>query len=107
MTEKTEAVTVVVADDQSAVREGLVLLLSTMPGVEVSARPGRRGRTIVAVAVRHPHVVLMDLRMPRVRRGRGDPAHPGESPAVQVVVLTTYADDDSIIAALRRARSAT
>ena len=35
MTENTDAVTVVVADDQSAVREGLVLLLGTLPGIAV------------------------------------------------------------------------
>jgi DNA-binding NarL/FixJ family response regulator len=92
---------VVVADDHAAVREGLVTLLSTMPDVEVvgSAADGQEAVTLVAQLT--PDVVLMDLRMPRVdgieatRRVRT--AHP----ATQVVVLTTYADDESILDALR------
>ena len=47
-----------------------------------------------------PDVVLMDLRMPRLRRSRGDPGGARALPSVQVVVLTTYADDESIVAAL-------
>jgi DNA-binding NarL/FixJ family response regulator len=84
---------VVVADDQTAVREGLVTLLSTMPDIEVvgSAVDGEQALALVARSI--PDIVLMDLRMPRVdgveatRRIRA--AHPG----TQIVVLTTYADD--------------
>ncbi|MFJ1598417.1 response regulator [Streptomyces sp. NPDC088261] len=92
---------VVVADDQSVVREGIVMLLGMLPGIEVvgAARDGEEAVALVAELA--PDVVLMDLRMPRcdgveaTRRIRTD--HPG----TQVVVLTTYADDDSLFAALR------
>ena len=92
---------IVVADDQTVVREGLVTLLSTMPGIEVvgSAADGEEAIALAAQAA--PDVVLMDLRMPNVdgveatRRIRAD--HPG----IQVVVLTTYADDESIVHALQ------
>ncbi|MFF0063934.1 response regulator [Streptomyces sp. NPDC005279] len=92
---------VVVADDQSVVREGIVMLLGLLPGIEVigSAKDGEEAVALVAELA--PDVVLMDLRMPRcdgveaTRRIRG--AHPG----TQVVVLTTYADDDSLFPALR------
>jgi DNA-binding NarL/FixJ family response regulator len=101
MTENPEPVTVVVADDQSAVREGLVLLLGTLPGIAVVGQAADGEAAVEAVAAANPRVVLMDLNMPRcdgveaTRRIRAD--HPG----TRVVVLTTYSDDESIIGALQ------
>jgi len=98
----SEALTrVVVADDQTVVRDGLVLLLGLLPGIEVVGTAGDGEQAVAAVAEHAPDVVLMDLRMPRMdgveatRRIRSD--HPG----TQVVVLTTYADDESVFAAIR------
>jgi DNA-binding NarL/FixJ family response regulator len=92
---------VLVADDQAAVREGLVTLIETLPGFEVVGAASS-GDAALALVERHaPDVVLMDLRMPggdgieATRRIRQ--AHP----ATRVVVLTTYADDASIGGALR------
>ena len=48
-----------------------------------------------------PDVVLMDLRMPRWTEWRPPGGCASASPAVKVVVLTTYADDRSVIDALR------
>jgi DNA-binding NarL/FixJ family response regulator len=101
MTENPEAVTVVVADDQSAVREGLVLLLGTLPGITVTGQAEDGEAAVEVVKAVSPRVVLMDLNMPRcdgveaTRRIRAD------YPGTQVVVLTTYSDDESIIGALR------
>jgi DNA-binding NarL/FixJ family response regulator len=96
-----EPVTVIVADDQSAVREGLVLLLGTLPGIVVAGEATDGNAAADLVAQVQPQVVLMDLNMPgsdgvsATRRITAD--HPG----TRVVVLTTYADDDSIIGALQ------
>jgi DNA-binding NarL/FixJ family response regulator len=101
MTQNSEPVTVVVADDQSAVREGLVLLLGTLPGIAVIGEAEDGEAAVELVAAKHPQVVLMDLNMPRcdgveaTRRVRAD------HPDTRVVVLTTYSDDDSIIGALQ------
>jgi DNA-binding NarL/FixJ family response regulator len=92
---------VVVADDQSVVREGIVMLLGLLPGIEVvgSARDGEEAVALTAELA--PDIVLMDLRMPRcdgveaTRRIRA--GHPG----TEVVILTTYADDDSLFPALQ------
>ncbi len=65
MTENPEAVTVVVADDQSAVREGLVLLLGTLPGITVAGEAEDGDAVVEVVAAVKPQVVLMDLNMPR------------------------------------------
>jgi DNA-binding NarL/FixJ family response regulator len=101
MTENPDPVTVVVADDQAAVREGLVLLLGTLSGIVVVGQAEDGAAAVETVAATQPQVVLMDLNMPRqdgveaTRRIRAD--HPG----TQVVVLTTYSDDESILGALQ------
>jgi len=91
----------VVADDQTAVREGLVLLLGTLAGITVTGDAEDGQAAVELVQATDPDVVLMDLNMPRcdgveaTRRIRAD------HPRTQVVVLTTYSDDESIISALR------
>ena len=93
-------VRVLVADDQKVVREGIVMLLGLLPGIEVVGAASDGEEAVRLVAEHAPDVVLMDLRMPRVdgveatRRIRAD--HPG----TEVVILTTYADDDSLFPAL-------
>ncbi|MEV0822741.1 response regulator transcription factor [Nonomuraea rubra] len=92
---------VVVVDDQAVVREGLVLLLGLLPGIEVVGSAGDGEAALRVVEAERPDVVLMDLRMPRMdgveATGRIRAAYPG----TQVVVLTTYSDDESVLAALR------
>ncbi|WP_031469096.1 response regulator transcription factor [Sciscionella sediminilitoris] len=99
MTERT--LRVIVADDQTAVREGLVILLDTLTGIEVvgSAQDGEGALDLVART--EPDVVLMDLRMPGcdgiTATARIREHHPG----TRVVVLTTYAEDEAVRGALR------
>jgi DNA-binding NarL/FixJ family response regulator len=93
--------TVVLADDQRVVREGLASLLGLLPDIEVLGTASDGEEAIALVERLRPDVVLMDLRMPRCDgvaatrrlRERGSPTH--------VVVLTTYADDRSVVEALR------
>jgi DNA-binding NarL/FixJ family response regulator len=92
---------VMLADDQRVVREGLGTLLGLLDGIELVATAAD-GEEAVALAARHrPDIVLMDLRMPRVdgieaiRRL----ALLGEWP--RAIALTTYADDASVLGALR------
>ncbi len=92
---------VVVADDQTAVREGLVTLLGTMPGVEVVGAAADGEEAVSVVADSSPDVVLMDVRMPRLDGVEATRRIRTEHPDTQVVVLTTYADDESVLGALR------
>ncbi|HET7013194.1 MAG TPA: response regulator transcription factor [Streptosporangiaceae bacterium] len=94
-------VTVVVADDQAAVREGLVLLLGTLPGIEVTGEAADGDAAVAAVAAVRPQVVLMDLNMPRCDGVEATRQIRADHPQTQVVVLTTYCDDESIAGALQ------
>ena len=96
-----EPVTVVVADDQSAVREGLVLLLGTLPGIIVAGEAADGDAAVQLVATVQPQVVLMDLNMPGCDGVAATALITAEHPGTRVVVLTTYADDESIIRALQ------
>jgi len=90
---------VLAADDQRVVRDGLAMLLGLLPGVEVVGTASDGEQALAMAAELRPDVILMDLRMPRLdgveatRRLRGT--------GVKVVVLTTYADDRSVIDAVR------
>jgi len=92
---------VVVADDQTVVREGLVTLLSTLPDIEVVGSAAGGAQALALVAQHAPDVVLMDLRMPHVDGAEATRRIRAQHPGTQVVVLTTYADDESILDALR------
>jgi DNA-binding NarL/FixJ family response regulator len=96
-----DVIRVLLADDQRVVREGLGTLLGLLDGIELVGTAAD-GEEALALASRHdPDVVLMDLRMPRVdgieaiRRL----AERGERP--RTIALTTYADDASVLGALR------
>jgi DNA-binding NarL/FixJ family response regulator len=94
-------VRVLLADDQRLVRESLSTMLGLLDGIELvdSAADGEQA---LALAEKHrPDVVLMDLRMPRLDGIEATRALRERIPEVGVIALTTYADDESVLAALR------
>ncbi|GAB3875953.1 response regulator transcription factor [Kibdelosporangium lantanae] len=92
---------VVVADDQQIMREGLVALLELLDDVEVVGDAGDGEQALGLVADRQPDVVLMDLRMPVMDGIEATTRITRDHPGTAVLVLTTYADGDSIDSALR------
>ena len=90
----------VIADDQASVRQGLVLLLDAIPDIEVVGAAADGEQALRLVAEQKPDAILLDLHMP-VLDGIGATRRlTAEHPGVAIVVLTTYADDSSVLDAL-------
>ncbi|RST04319.1 DNA-binding response regulator [Streptomyces sp. WAC07149] len=97
---RQQPLNVVVADDQAAVREPLAAVLALAEDIEVVAAAANGTEVLAAVAAGPVDVVLMDLRMPVMDGIETTRRLAAQHPEVAVVVLTTFADDDSILGAL-------
>jgi DNA-binding NarL/FixJ family response regulator len=97
----SQPIRVLIADDQRVVREGLEMVLGLLPGVEVVGSAGDGLEAVDLAASLHPDIVLMDLRMPRCDGVEATRVLREREPEIKVVVLTTYADDRSVLDALR------
>ena len=94
-------VRVLIADDQRVVREGLSLLLSLLPGVEVVGAAADGNDAVAQTLALAPDVVLMDLQMPDCDGVEATRQLARCRPGLPVVVLTSYSDDNSLFEALR------
>ena len=92
---------VLIADDQRVVRDGLAMLVGLIDGVEITGAACDGAEAVRLAVAQRPDVILMDLRMPGID-GIAATAQLREClPTARVLVLTTYADDGSILPALR------
>ena len=95
------SVRVVVIDDQTLVRQGIVGLLRLSGEVEVIGQASDGAEGLEVVAALRPDVVLLDLRMP-ILDGLGVlQALAAAGDRTPVLVLTTFPDDEALIAAMR------
>ena len=101
MNDSTAPLRIIVADDQASVREGLVLLLGGLPGIEVVASAVNGAEAIDLVAEHQPDAILLDLHMPVLDGTEATRQLSTRYPRVAIVVLTTYLDDTSVLEALR------
>ena len=92
---------VLIADDQRAVREGLAMLVGLTDDIEVIGTAGNGFEAVHLANELQPDVVLMDLRMPEMEGAEATRAIRAAAPEINVLVLTTYADDDSLFPALQ------
>ena len=92
---------IVIADDQTVVRDGLQMVLDVIPDLEVVATVADGEQALAAVAEHQPDAILLDLHMPVLDGVGATERLTREHPEVAIVVLTTYADDETIIAALK------
>ena len=95
------AVRVLVADDQQLICDGIASLLGVQPGIDVVGT-ARDGQEAVERAVAlEPDVVLMDVRMPGCDGTQATARIRRELPACQVVMLTTFDDEEYVVQALQ------
>jgi DNA-binding NarL/FixJ family response regulator len=98
---ETDPIRVLRADDQRVVREGLEMLLGLLPGIEVVGTAADGEEAVRLAVARAADVVLMDLRMPRVDGIEATRRLADARPAARVLALTTYADEPTVLSALR------
>jgi DNA-binding NarL/FixJ family response regulator len=96
----SEPIRVVVADDQRAIREALAMVLDHESDISVVGQAADGDEAVHLAADHGAQVVLMDLRMPGTDGVEATRRLAGQHPQIKVVVLTTYADDESISEAL-------
>ena len=101
MTDEESPIRVLVADDQAIVRDGLVTVLDLLPDIEVVGEAADGEQACRLAAETSPDVVLMDLRMPVLDGAAATARIMAEHPSTAVLVLTTFADDASVMGALR------
>ncbi|MFJ8045392.1 response regulator [Kitasatospora sp. NPDC096147] len=98
-------VRVLLADDQPLIRTALRMVLTDSPDLEVAGEAGNGAEAVALVEELRPDVVVMDLRMPvldgieATRRITAGPDGP------QVIVLTTFDEDENVHGALRAGAS--
>ncbi|MFJ3405343.1 response regulator [Promicromonospora sp. NPDC090134] len=95
------AITVLIADDDPMVRFGLKMMLDGAPDLDVVAEAGDGAEAVELARRHHPDVVLMDIRMPGTDGLTATEILRGDSPAPQVMVLTTFDADAHVLRALR------
>ena len=92
---------VLLADDQRLVRESLATLLGLLGGIELLATACDGEEALTLAEQYRPQIVLMDLRMPRLDGIQATRRLRESHPEIQVIALTTYADDESVLGVLR------
>jgi len=98
MTEQT--IRILIADDHPVVRKGLKALLNTEPGLEVVGEAADGEQAVTKARTLKPDVILMDLSMPRKDGVQAISEIRQEVPGVKILVLTSFAEDKRIIAAI-------
>ena len=101
MSPEVEALRVIVADDHPVYREGLSMVLNSMPGVTVVGEAADGTEAVRLAEELMPDVVLMDLSMPGLGGIEATREVIARCPGTQVLVLSMHEGADSVLAALR------
>jgi DNA-binding NarL/FixJ family response regulator len=96
-----DPIRVLIVDDQRVVRDGLTMLVDLIEGVEVIGAASDGVEALACAKADLPNVVLMDLRMPHMEGAQATREIVAALPDTRVLVLTTYADDESLFPALQ------
>ena len=97
-----ENIRILVVDDHTVVRKGLCALLSAEKyGMEVVGEAADGIEAIEKTRLLQPQVILLDLAMPRMGGLEAIPGILQEDPDVRILILTSYAEDDQVVQAIR------
>jgi two-component system, NarL family, response regulator YdfI len=92
---------IVIADDHLIVRQGLRLILETEEGFELVGEAADGKEALEVCARVHPHIVLMDLRMPNLDGISAIEKLHESQPEISVIILTTYNEDELMLRGLQ------
>ena len=92
---------VLIVDDQMLMRQGLQTLLDLENDIQVVGQASDGTEAVAIVAQTKPDVVLMDVRMPRLNGVEATRQIRGQTPQTQVIILTTFDDDEYVFEGLR------
>jgi DNA-binding NarL/FixJ family response regulator len=96
-----DEIRVLIADDQQLVREGLRVLLDLIPDICVVGEAVDGVEAVERARKLEPDVILMDVQMPRLDGVAATHKIRETSPSVQVIILTTFDDDEYVFEGLR------
>jgi len=96
---------VLIVDDHEVVRMGIKALLQQKPPLQVVAEAGSGEASITQAHIHRPDVVVMDVRMPGMSGAEACRQIVQQLPATRVVMLTTFAEDELLYAAIRAGAS--
>src|SRR6185369_2185 len=100
MTEPTNPVRVMVVDDQQLMRDGISSLLSIQENIEVIGTAANGQEAIEQALIEQPDLILMDVRMPVMDGITATRQIRYQLPTCQVLMLTTFDDEEYIVKAL-------
>jgi len=96
-----ESIQIMVVDDHHIVRQGLVALIGTLPGMQVVAQASDGEQAVDLYRTYRPDITLMDLRLPNKNGVDAIAQIREEFPAARIIVLTTFDGDEDIYRALQ------
>ncbi|MCU7744241.1 response regulator transcription factor [Priestia megaterium] len=96
---------ILIADDHHVVRKGLVFFLQTQPDLEIVGEASNGEEALKLATSLDPHIVLMDLSMPVLDGIEATKELKKQAPHIQVMILTSFSDQDHVIPALEAGAS--
>jgi two-component system response regulator DegU len=97
-----DQITIIIADDQPLIRDGLAAILTMEGKYTILARTGDGLETIEQVQLLRPQLVLMDIHMPKLDGLQATKQLISEFPDIKILILTTFEDEEYMFEAIRQ-----